>query len=131
MHYSIPSSSVLHHLLQFAQIHVHRVSDAAKPSHSLSLLCPFTFNLSSALHIKLPNYWSFSFSISPSNDYSGLIYFRTDWVDLLAVQGTLKSFLQHHSSKASILRLSAFVMVQISHPYMTAGKTLYGPLLAK
>src|SRR5574337_556129 len=77
-----------------------------------------------ALHIKWPKYWSFSFSIIPSNEYSGLISFRMDWLDLLAVQGTLKSLLQHHSSKASILRCSAFFTVQLSHPYMTTGKTI-------
>ena len=75
-------------------------------------------------HIKWPNYWSFSLSISPSNKYSGLISFRMDWLDLLAVQGALKSLLQHHSSKASILRCSAFFIVQLSHPYMTTGKTI-------
>ena len=77
----------------------------------------------SALHVRWPKYWSFSFSISPSNEYSGLI-FRMDWLDLLAIQGTLKSLLEHHSSKASILRLSAFVIVQLSHPYMTTGETI-------
>ena len=76
------------------------------------------------LHIRWPKYWSFSFSISPSNEYSGLIFFRMDWLDLLAVQGTLKSLLQHHSSKASILWRSAFFIVQLSHPYMTTGKTI-------
>ena len=78
----------------------------------------------SVLHIRWPKYWSFSFSISPSSEYSGLIYFSIDWFDLLAVQGTLKSLLQHHSSKASILQYSAFFMVQLSHPYMTAGKSI-------
>ena len=78
----------------------------------------------SVLHTKWPKYWSFSFSISPSNEYSGLISFRMDWLDLLAVQGTLKSLLQHHSSKASILHHSAFFIVQLSHPYMTTGKTI-------
>ena len=78
----------------------------------------------SVLHIRWSKYWSFSFSISPSNEYSGLISFRMDWLDLLAVQGTLKSLLQHHSSKASILWLSAFFIVQLSHPYMTTGKTV-------
>ena len=78
----------------------------------------------SVLHIRWSKYWSFSFSISPSNEYSGLISFRMNWLDLLAVQGTLKSLLQHHSSKASILRLSAFFIVQLSHPYMTTGKTV-------
>ena len=82
------------------------------------------FSHESVLHIRWPKYWSFSFSISPSNEYSGLISFRMDWLDLLAVQGTLKSLLQHHSSKASILWCSAFFMVQLPHPYMTTGKTI-------
>ena len=82
------------------------------------------FSNESALHIRWPKYWSFSFSISPSNEYSGLISFRMDWIGLLAVQGTLKSLLQHHSSKASILQHSAFFIVQLSHPYMTTGKTI-------
>jgi len=82
------------------------------------------FSSESVLHIRWPKYWSFSFSISPSNKYSGLISFKTDWLDLLAVQGTLKSLLQHYSSKASILRHSACFMVQLSHPYMTIGKTI-------
>ena len=82
------------------------------------------FSNESALHIRWPKYWSFSFSISPSDEYSGLISFRMDWLDLLAVQGTLKSLLQHHGSKASILQRSAFFIVQLSHPYMTDGKTL-------
>jgi len=82
------------------------------------------FSNESALHIRWPKYWSFSFNISPSNEYSGLISFRMDWLDLLAVQGTLKSLLQHHSSKASILLCSAFFIVQLSHPYMTTGKTI-------
>ena len=77
-----------------------------------------------ALHIRWPKYWSFGFSISPSNEYSGLISFKIDWFDILSVQGTLKSLLQHHSSKGSILRCSAFFIVQISHPYMTTGKTI-------
>ena len=81
------------------------------------------FSNESAFPIRWPKYWSFSFSISPSNEYSGLISFRRDWLDLLAVQGTLKSLLQHHSSKASIHRHSAFFIVQLSHPYMTTGKT--------
>ena len=87
-----------------------------------------------ALCIRWPKYWSFSFNISPSNEHPGLISFRMDWLDLLAVQGTLKSLLQHHSSKASILRHSDFFIVQLSHPYMTTGKTIplvYGPLSAK
>ena len=82
------------------------------------------FSSESILHIRWPNYWSFSFSISPSNEYPGLISFRMDWLDLLEVQGTLKSLLQHHSSKASILQCSAFFVVQLSHPYMTTGKTI-------
>ena len=115
----------------FAQTHVHWVGDAIQPSHPL--LSPFAaFNLSqhqglfneSVLCIRWPKYWSFSFSISASNEYSGLISFRIDWFDLLAVQGTLKSLLQHHSSKTSILGNSTFFMVQFSHPYMTTGKTI-------
>ena len=82
------------------------------------------FSSESALHIRWPKYWSFSFNISPSNEHPGLISFRMDWFDLLAVQGTLKSLLQHHSSKASILRCSAFIVVQLSHSYMTTGKTI-------
>ena len=91
------------------------------------------FSNESGLHIRWPKYWSFSFNISLSNEYSGLISFRMDWLDLLAVQGTLKSLLQHHSSKASILWCAAFFMVPLSHPCMTTGKTiaLTGPLLAK
>ena len=97
--------------------------------HPLLLLPPLppsirVFSNESALHIRWPNYWSFSFSIIPSKDHSGLISFRMDWLDLLAVQGTLKSLLQHHSSKALILRRSAFFTVQLSHPYMTTGKTI-------
>ena len=98
--------------------------------YSRSLLLPSifpsigVFSNESALHIRWPKYWNFSFSISPSNEYSGLISFRMDWLDLLAVQGTLKSLLQHHSSKASILQHSAFFMAQLSHPYMTTGKTI-------
>ena len=97
--------------------------------HSLLLLLSLfpsirIFSNESVLCIRWPKYWSFSFSISPSNEYSGLISFRMDWLDLLAVQGILKSLLQHHSSKASILRHSAFFIVQLSHPYMTTGKTI-------
>jgi len=83
------------------------------------------FSNESALHIRWPNYWSFSFNISPSSEHPGLISFRMDWLNLLAVQGTLKSLLQQHSSKASILRHSAFFTVQLSHPYMTTGKTIF------
>ena len=88
------------------------------------LLSIRVFSNESALRIRWPKYWSFSFSVCPSNEYSGLISFRIDWFDLLAVQGTLESLLQHHSLKASILRRSAFFMVQLSHPYMTTGKTI-------
>ena len=97
--------------------------------HPLLFLPPIlpsikVFSSKSALCIRWPKYWSFSFSISPSNEYSGLISFRMDWFEILAVQGTLKSLLQHHSSKASVLRCSAFFMVQLSHPYVTIGKTV-------
>ena len=97
--------------------------------HPLFLLPPMPpsiriFSSESTLHVRWPKYWSFSFSISPSNEHQGLIFFRMDWLDLLAVQGTLKSLLQHHRSKASILQRSAFFTVQLSHPYMTAGKTI-------
>ena len=105
------------------------------PSNHLILCCPLlllplifpsirVFANESALRIRWPKYWSFNFNISPSNEYSGLISFRIDWLDLLAVQGTLKSLLQHHSSKASILWHSAFFIVQLSHPYRTTGKTI-------
>ena len=104
------------------------------PSNHLILCCPLLlpsifpsiriFSNESDLCIRWPKYWSFSFNISPSNEYSGLIYFRMDWLDLLAVQETLKSLLQHHSSKPSILRRSAFFVVQLSHPYVTTGKTI-------
>ena len=97
--------------------------------HSLLLLPPIppstrVFSNESALHMRWPKYWNFSFSISPFNEHPGLISFRMDWLDLLAVQGTLKSLLQHHSSKPSIFRCSAFLRVQLSHPYMTTGKTI-------
>ena len=105
------------------------------PSNHLILCCPLlllpsifpsirVFSNELALQIRWPKYWSFSFRISPSNEHSGLISFRMDWLDLLAVQGTLRSLLQHHSSKASILRCSAFFIVQLSHAYMTTGKTI-------
>ena len=118
--------SVLHHLLELAQTHVYWVGDAIQPSHPLSppsLPRIRVFSNESVLCIRWPKYWSFSFSISPSNEYSGLISFRIDWFDLFAVQGTLESLLEHHSSKASILQHSGFFMVQLSHPYMTTGKT--------
>ena len=97
--------------------------------HLLLLLSPTpprirVFSNESALRIRRPKYWSFSFSISPSNEYPGLIFFRMDWLDLLVVQGTLKSLLQHHTSKVSILPLSAFILVRLSHPYMTTGKII-------
>jgi len=123
---------VLHHLPEFAQTHVHWVVDAIQPSRPLSSPSPLTFNLSqnqglfneSALCLRWPKDWSFIFSISPSNEYLGLISFRIDWFDLFAIQGTLKSLLQHHSSNTSILWHSAFFMVQLSHPYMTTGKII-------
>ena len=93
-------------------------------SHLQSFPASGSFQIRSALHIRWTKYWSFSFNISPSNEYPGLISFRTDWLDLFAVQGTLKSLLQHHNSKPSILQLSSFFTVQLSHPYMTTGKTI-------
>ena len=127
---STPGFPVLHHLLELAQTHVHWVGDAIQPLHPLLSPSPSAFNLSqhqglfqwvSSSH-QVTKYWSLSLSISPSNEYSELISFRMDWLDLLAVQGTLKSLLQHNS-KASLLRHSAFFIVQLSHPYMTTGKT--------
>ena len=112
--------------------HVHRVGDAIQQSHPLLSPSPAApnpsqhqgFSNESTLLMRWPKYWSFSFNISPSNEHPGLISFRMDWLDLLAVQGTLKSLLQHDNSKASILQCSAFFTVQISHPYMTTGKTI-------
>ena len=95
-----------------------------RPLLLLPSIFPRVFSNESALHIRWPKYWSFSFNISPFNEHSGLISFRMDWLDLLAVQGTLKNLLQHHTSKASILWRSAFFLVQLSHPYMTTGKTI-------
>ena len=126
---STPGFPVLHYLPEFAQSHVHRVSDIIQPSHPWSSPSPPAFSLSQhqglsnelVLHIRWPKYWSFRFSIRPSNDYSRLISFRIDWLDLLGVQGTLKVLLQHHSSKASVLRCSAFFIVQLSiskHNYL-------------
>ena len=121
-----------HQLLEFTQTHIHRVSDANQPSHPLLTPSPPAPNLSqhqnlfqwvNSLH-EAAKYWSCSFSIIPSKEHPGLISFRMDWLDLLAVQGTFKSLLQHHSSKAPILWLSAFFTVQLSHPYMTTGKTI-------
>ena len=132
MDYSTPGFLVHHLLPEFTQTHVHWVCDAIQPSHPLSSPSPPALNLSqhqglfkwlSSLH-QVAKVWSFSFNISPFNEYSGLISFRMDWLDLLAVQGTLKSLLQHHSSKASIRWHSAFFIVQLSHPYMITGKTI-------
>ena len=128
----MPGFPVLHHLPELAQTHVHCVGNAIQPSHLCCPLLPLpsifpsirVFSSESAFHIRWPKDWSFSFSISPSNEYSGFISFRIDSFDLLAVQGTLKSFLQHHNLKASILWHSVFFMVQLSHPYMTTGKTI-------
>ena len=132
MNCSTPGFSVHHYLPEFPQTHVLWLSDAIQSSHPLSplFLLPSiipsitVFSNESVLHIRWLKYWRFSFSISPSNEYSGTISFRIDWCDLLAVQGTLKSLLQHHSSKALILLHSVFFMVQLSHPYMTTGKTI-------
>ena len=146
MNCSTPGLPVHHQRLEFTQTHVHWVGDAIQPSHPLSSPLPPAPNTSqhqglfqwvnsshevarvfsneSTLLMRWPKYWSFSFSIIPSNEHPGLISFRVDWLDLLAVQGTLKSLLQHHSSKASILLHSAFLTVQLSHPYMTTWKTI-------
>ena len=123
---STPSSPVLHYLPEFAQTHVHWVSDAIQPSYPLLPPSSLPFNFSQHQGLfqwvgsshQVAKVLSFSLSISPSNEYSGLISFRIDWFDLLAVQRALKSLLQHHSSKASILQFSAFFMVQLSHPYV-------------
>ena len=132
MNCSMPGLPVHHQLLEFTQIHVHRVGDAIQSSHPL--LSPSLPSSNPSQHQGLSNestlpvswskYWSFSFSISPSKEHPRLISFRMDWLDLLAVQGTLKSLLQHHSSKTSILQLSAFFTIQISDPYITTGKTI-------
>ena len=130
--YSTPGFPVHHQLLELTLTHVHRVGDAIQPSHPLSSPSPPAFNLSQhqglfkwvSFHIRWPQYWSFSFSVSPSNEYSGLMSFRMYWFDLLAIQGTLRSLLQYHSLEASILRCSAFFMVQLSDLYMTTGKTV-------
>ena len=131
MNHSTPGLSVHHQLPEFTQTHVHRVGDAIQHlilCRPLLLLPPIppsirVFSNESTLRMRWPKYWSFSFSINPSKEHPGLI-FRMDWLGLLAVQGTLKNLLQHHSSKASILRCSAFFTVQLSHPYMTTGKTI-------
>ena len=132
MNYSMPGLPVHHQLLELTQTHVHRVGDANQPSHPLSSPSPPApnptqhqglFQWANSSH-EVPKYWSFSLSISPSKEHPGLISFRMDWLDLLAVQGALKSLLQHHSSKVSILRCSDFFTVQFSHPYLTTGKTI-------
>ena len=131
MDYSMPGLLLHHKLQEFTQTHVRWVSEAIQPSHPLSSPSPPTFNFSQHqdifkwvhFRIRWPKYWSFSFSISPSYEYSGLISFRMDRLDLLAVQGTLKSLLQNHSSKASILRCSAFFIATVLHSYMTTGET--------
>ena len=129
MNCSMPGLPVQNQLPEFTQTHVSWVGDAIQPCHPLLplLFLPSifpsirVFSNESALHIRWPKYWSFSFSISPTNKHPGLI-FRMDWFDILTVRGTLKSLLQHHTSKASILLCSAFFLVQLSHPYMTTGK---------
>ena len=128
MDYSTPGRPIHHQRPEFTYTHVHQVGDAI--SHLILFLLPSifpsirVFSNESALRIRWPKYWSFSCSISPSNEYSGLISFGIDWFDLLAVQGTLNSLLQHSSSKASVLQCSAFFIVQLSHPYMTTGKII-------
>ena len=130
MDYSMPGLPVYHQLPEFTQSQVELVM----PSNHIILCCPLlllpsilpsirVFSNESGLCIRWPKYWSFSFSISPSSEHPGLISFRKDWLGLLAVQGTLKSLLQHHNSRASILQCSAFFIVQLSHAYMTTGKT--------
>ena len=131
---STPGFPVHHQLWSLLKL---MSTESVMPSNHLILCHPLlllpsippsirVFSNESALRIRRPKDWSFSFNISPSNEYSGLISFRMDWLDLLAVQGTLKSLFQHHSSNASILRHSAFFPVQLSHPYMTTGKTILG-----
>ena len=132
MNRSTPGLPVHHQLPEFTQTHIHQVSDAIQPSHPLSSPSPLppippsirVFSNESTLRMRWPKYWSFRFSIIPSKEIPGLISFRMDWLELLAVQGTLKSLFQHHSSKASILWRSAFFTVQLSHPYMTTRKTI-------
>ena len=142
--HSVMSSSLRPHGLQHARLPLSIVSRSLLKLMSIELVMPSNhlilchprllppaifpsirvFSNESALHIRWPEYWNFSFSVSPSNEYSGLISYRIDWFGLLAVQGTLKSLLQHHSSRVSILRASAFFIVQLSHPYMTTGKII-------
>ena len=132
MDFSTTGFTVLHYLPEFAQTHIPWVGDAihhfilCRPLILLPSIFPSirVFSNESVLHIRWPKYWSISFSISLSNEYSGLISFRIDWFDLLSVEGTLQSLLPHHSSKASIPWCSAFLIVQLSHPSMTSGKTI-------
>ena len=130
MDYSTPGFPVLHHLPELTQAHVHWVGDAIQPSCA-PISCSQTFPASRSFPVSQlftlgdQGNRGFSFNISPSNTYSGLISFRIDWFDLLAVQGTLKNLLQHHSSKASVLHCSAFFMVQLSHPYMTTQSCIH------
>ena len=129
MNHSTPGLPVHHQLPESTQTHVHCVSDSIQLCRPLLLLPSIfpsirVFSNESTLRMRWPKYWSFSFTIRPYNEHPGLISFRMDWLDLLAVQGTLKSLLQHHNSKASILRRSASFTVQLSHPYMTTGKTI-------
>ena len=132
MNLSTPGLPVHHQLPELTQTHVNRVGDAIQPSHPLPSPSPpapispsnRVFSSESTLCMRWPKYWSFSFNISPSNEHPGLISFGMDWLDLLAVQGTLKGLLQHHDSRASIFRRSAFFTVQLSYPYMTTGKTI-------
>ena len=130
MNRSMPGIPAHHQLVEFTQTHVHGVGDAIQPSHPLSSPSPPALNLSQHQSLfqwvnsshEVTKYWSFGVSTTTSKELPGLVSFRMDWLDLLAVQGTLKSLLQHHSSKASILQLSAFFTVQLSHPYITTGK---------
>ena len=132
MNHGTPGLPVHHQLLESTQTSVHWVGDAIQPSHPLSSPSPPTLNQKdlrvfsneSVLRMRWPKYWSFSFNIIPSNEHPGLISFRIDWLDLLTVQWTLKSLLQPHSSNTSIFWHSAFFIVQLSHPYMTTGKTI-------
>ena len=133
MNHRTPGLPVHHQLLEFTQTHVHWVGDAMQPSYPLSSPSPApnpshhqSLSNESTLRMRWPKYWSFSFSISPSNENPGLFSFRMDWLDLLALQGTLKSLLQHHKSISfsALYGISAFFMVQLSHPYMTTGKTI-------
>ena len=129
MNCSTPGLPICHQLPEFTETHIHGVCDAIHPFHPLSSASPPAPSLSQHQSLfqwvnSSPKYWSFSFNISPSNEHLGLISFRMDWLYLLAVQGTLKSLVHHHSSKASVLQHSAFLTVQLSHPYMTTGKTI-------